>query len=121
MRSERTSCSGLPATTSTTRPRTSVDRLYSHCAPGWLEQGRLRQLGNELVHGQRQRGFVGRLRIHLVDLALAAVAVSQPRGVAHQILDRHLAGGGGSFEADRPSFERGDVLRHWIRKKQPAF
>ena len=33
--------SGLPETTSTTRPSTSLEKLYSHFVPGWKSSGAL--------------------------------------------------------------------------------
>ena len=35
MRASRNRLSVVPLTTSTTRPSTSVERLYSHVVPGW--------------------------------------------------------------------------------------
>ena len=41
MRSARKTPSGLPETTSTTRPSTSLEKLYSHFVPGWKSNGAL--------------------------------------------------------------------------------
>ena len=39
MRSAKNAPRDLPEITSTTRPSTSTERLYSHAAPGWWARG----------------------------------------------------------------------------------
>ena len=88
---------------------------------GLVEQWRLAQALDELVHGQRQRRHVRGLRVHLVDFRRPAVAVRETGGVAHQVLDRHLALDRSALHADRLGLERGNVLRHGIRQQQATF
>ena len=85
-----------------------------------VEEGSSAQLFDELIHRQGQRGHVGGLRVHLVNLCLAPVAVGQPGGVPHQVLDCHLALGRGPLQADHPVFKRRNVFRYWIGRQQPA-
>ena len=89
--------------------------------PGLVEQRSLAEPFDELVHGQRQRGLVRGLRIHLVDLRRAAVAVGEARRMPHQILNRHLPLDGRALEPDLLLLEGGDVFRHGVGQQQPAF
>src|SRR5205823_4326201 len=103
MRSATNASSSFPDTTSTMRPSTWTDMLYSHTRPGWCASG----IFDSLVIISAKlcpRSATLASTYAFVDEIVPVLAVDQTRGVPQQILHDHRPAlwleGQGPFAAD---------------------
>ena len=106
MRSDRNAPSVWPEITSTNRPSTSVERLYSQRVPGWCSSGSSASVADLVLIGLRSRAIRG-LGIGLVHRRRAAELIGQAGGVAQQILhgDRPF----GRHQLQRAALDHADL------------